>query len=105
MDVAADFTMCIWMDAVDVATVGVGIEFTDTDVVGVVGKGWTITLALCTFFLQVLWFSSSYQPFWILVPFLVDGLHYFEEGLHWCMVVIKVWGWGQGFETKLVLQF
>ena len=50
MDVAADFTMGIWVDAVEVATVGVGaaggIGFMGAVGVGVAGKGWAITLTL-----------------------------------------------------------
>ena len=46
MDVAADFTTGIWVVEVEVATVGVGtaggIEFLGN--VGMVGKGWAITL-------------------------------------------------------------
>ena len=52
MDVAADFTMDIWVDAVEVATVEVGtagrIGFTGN--VGVAGNGWAITLTLYLLF-------------------------------------------------------
>ena len=46
MDVAGDFTMDVWVDVLDVVDAGVGIEFTGADVVGVVGKGWAITITL-----------------------------------------------------------
>ena len=45
MDVAADFTMGIWVETV--ATVGVHVvEFTGAVGVGVVSMGWAITLTL-----------------------------------------------------------
>ena len=59
----ADFTTNIWVVAVKVATVGVGtaggVEFTGK--VGVVGKGWVITLTLYLFLtsaLALLFFSA-----------------------------------------------
>ena len=96
MDMAADFTMGIWLDAVDVAAVGVGIGFTGTDVVGIVGEGWEITLTLYLLF-KVLWFSSSYQPFWVLGPLWLMHCCFGKEC--WCMVVIGfgfgAWVWAQ----------
>ena len=59
---AADFTMDIWVIAVEVATVGegtVGIKFIGA--VWVVGKGWVITLTLYLLFtcaLALLFFST-----------------------------------------------
>ena len=53
MVVTADFTMGIWMDAVNMATVGIGTVrsgFMGTDIVGMVGKGCAITLTLYLLF-------------------------------------------------------
>ena len=50
MDVAAYFMMGIWVDTVDMATVGVGIGLMGADIVGVVGKSWAITLTLYLLF-------------------------------------------------------
>ena len=65
MDLAADFTTGIWMDVVDVAIVAVGIGFMGTHVVGVVGKGWAITLTLYLLFtgtLVLLFFTAILGP-------------------------------------------
>ena len=78
MDVAAEFTMGIWVDAKDMATVGARTGFTGADVVGVVGKGWAITPYFVPLF-AVLWFSSSYQPFWVLGPFWLMGCYFGED--------------------------
>ena len=63
MDVAADFTTGIWVVAVEVATVGVGlaggIGFMRR--VGLAGIGWAITLTLYLIFtgaLALLFFST-----------------------------------------------
>ena len=76
MDVAADFTMGIWVVVVEVATVGVGtgggIGFTGK--VGVVGKGWAITLTLYLLFtgaLALLFFSAFLGTSVILVEELL----------------------------------
>ena len=57
MDMAADFTLDVWVDAVEVATVGVGaaggIGFMDAVGAGVVRKGWAITLTLYLLFTDV----------------------------------------------------
>ena len=63
MDMAADFTMGIWVVAVEVAAMGVGITgvIGFTGKVGVVGKGWAITLTLYLLFtgaLALLFFSD-----------------------------------------------
>ena len=65
MDVAADSTMGIWVVTVEVTTFGVGtaggIGFMDEIEVGVVGKGWAITLTLYLLFtsaLALLFFSA-----------------------------------------------
>ena len=64
MDVAADFTTGVWVDVVEVVTVGVGIGFMGTNVVGLVGKGWAITLTLYLLFAGtlVLFFSAILCP-------------------------------------------
>ena len=65
MDVAANFIMGIWVDVVEMATVGVGIGFMGADVVGVLGKGWAITLTLYLLFagtLVLLFFSAILGP-------------------------------------------
>ena len=92
MVVAADFTTGIWVDAVEVATVGVGtdlIGFTGTDIVGVVGKGWAISLSLHLLFtgaLVLLFLSAIFHP----GAFLVNGLLFWEGMLvHGCD-----WVWG-----------
>ena len=93
---AADFTMGIWVDTLDVAAVGVGIGFTGTYVVWVVGKGWAITLTLYLLFAVILiliFFSVILGP----GAFLVNGLLFGEEC--WCVVVIGfgvgAWVWDQ----------
>ena len=47
---AADFTVGIRVDALDMAAVGVGIGITGTDVFCVAGKDWVITLTLYLLF-------------------------------------------------------
>ena len=79
MDVAADLTRGVRVVAVEVATVGVGtvgIEFTHTVRVGVVGMGWAITLTLYLLFtgtLVLLFFSATLGP----------GVLLFKELLFW----------------------
>ena len=77
MDVAVDFTIGVWVDALNMAAVEVGIGFAGTDVVRVVVKGLAITLILY-FFLQVPWFSSSFQSFWVLGLFRIMGCYFGE---------------------------
>ena len=91
MDVAADFTMGVWVVAVEVATVGVGtagIEFTDT--VGVVGKGWAIALTLYLLFTSALALLFFYA-IWGTRVFLVKKLLW--EGV---LVCGCNWGWAWG---------
>ena len=69
MDIAPDF----WVDALVMAAAGVGIGFTGTDVVGIVGKGWAITLTLYLLFagtLVLLFFSVILGT----GAFLINGL-------------------------------
>ena len=56
MDVAADFTMGIWVVTVEMATVGVGTEgwIGFMGRVGVAGIGWVISLTLYLLFTCVL---------------------------------------------------
>ena len=90
--------MGVWVDVVEVATVGVWIEFMGTDVVGVVGKGYTITLALYLLFagtLVLLFFSAILGP----GVFLVRELLFWEGALvHGCN---WVWGWDLGLGPSL----
>ena len=77
MDVAPGFAMGIWVDALDVDAVGVGIGFTGTDIVEVVGKGWVITLTLYLHFagtLVLLFFSVILGS----GAFLFNGLLFWE---------------------------
>ena len=90
MDMAANFTIGVWVEVV--ATVGVGtagIEFTGVVGVGVVGMGWVITLTLYLLFTGdlVLLFLSA-----ILGPgiFLVKGLMLWEG----VIVLGCNWVWG-----------
>ena len=88
MDLAAEFTMGIWVVAVEVATVGVGtvgIEFMGA--VGVVGKGWVITFTLYLLFtgaLALLFFSAILGT----RIFLVKELLWEGMLVHGCN-----WGW------------
>ena len=95
---AADFTMGIWVDALDMAALGVGIGLTGADVVGVVGKGWAITLTLYLLFagtLVLLFFSIILGP----GDFLVNGLLFcggvLVYGCDW------VWSWDLGSGPRL----
>ena len=89
MYVAGDFTMGIWVVAIDVATVGVGtaggIGFTGK--VGVVGKGWAITLTLYLLFTDdlVLLFFFAFLSTRVFLLRNYCGKEY------WCVVVIGVW--------------
>ena len=59
---AADFTMGIWVDAVEVATVGAGIGFKGAVRVRVVGMGWSITVIFYLLFtgaVVLLFFSAT----------------------------------------------
>ena len=92
MDVAADFTMGIWVVAVEVDTVGAGtagvIGFTGK--VGVVGKGWMITLTMYLLFtnaLALLLFSTFFST----GVFLVKELLWEGVLVHGCN-----WGYGLG---------
>ena len=100
MDVAADFTMGIWVVAVQVATGGVGtagsIGFSGEFVVA--DKGWVITLP-CTFCSLVLWLSFSCLPSWVLRHFWLKNFYYGKEC--WCMVVIEIGVWGQACPPSL----
>ena len=101
MDMAVDFVTGVWVDAVDVATVGVGSGLTGVDVAWVVGKGWTITLTLYLLFagtLALLFLSATLDP----GAFLLMGC-YFWEG-PWCLFVagsgavgfwVEAWVWDQ----------
>ena len=83
---AANSTMDIWVDALDMAAVGVGIGFTGIDVFGVVGKGWAITLTLYLLLagtLVLLFFSFILGP----GDFLVNGL------LFWGGVLVHGCDW------------
>ena len=83
---ATDITAGIWVDAVDMATVGLGFGFMGTDIVGVVGKGWAITLTLYLLFagtLALLFFSAILGP----GVFLIKGL------LVWEGVLVCGCGW------------
>ena len=98
MDVADDFTMGLWMDAVEVATVGVRIGFMGAAGVGVVGKGWAITLTLYLLFagaLVLFFFSAILDP----GDFLVKELLFWEGvlvcGCDW------VWECGLGLGPSL----
>ena len=76
---AANFTMGIWMDAVDMATVGVGIRLTCVVVVMVVCKGWAITLTLHLLFtgaLVLLFLSAILGPgvFLVMQLFFLEGV-------------------------------
>ena len=86
------------MVAVEVATVGVGtagIEFTGA--VGVVGKGWAITLTLYLLFtsaLALLFFSAILGTRAFLVKELLwEGM--LVSGCNWG------WGWGLGLGPSL----
>ena len=98
MDVAADFTMGIWVDAVEMANVGVGIGFLGTVRVGEVGKGWAITATLYLLFagaLILFYFSAILGA----GDFLVKELLFWEGVLvHGCDCV---WGWGLGLGPSL----
>ena len=72
MDVEADNIIGIWVDVVKLITVGVGIGLMRADVVGVIGKGWAITLTLYLHFactLVLLFFSAILGPGVFLVKF------------------------------------
>ena len=88
---AADFTMAIWVVGVEVATVGVGaadgMGFMGKDEVGVVGKGWVITITLYFLFtgaLVLLFFSTFLNT----RDFLVMELWWEGVLVHSCN-----WGW------------
>ena len=100
MDVAADFTMGVWVKVV--ATVEVdtfGVEFTGPVGVGVVGMSWAITLTLYLLLvgtLVLLFFSFILGPGSFSghgVVFLGGGA--LVLGCDW------VWGWGLGLGPSL----
>ena len=98
MDVATDFTMGVWVDAVEVTTVGVGIGFISAVGVGVVGKGWAITLTLYLLFtgaLVLIFFSAILGPGVFLVTDLLFWEGVLVHGCDW------VWGWGQAYPPTL----
>ena len=104
MDVAADFTTGIWVEAV--ATEGVGaVEFTGVVGVGVVGMGWAITLILYHLLASMVLFLSFILG---LGAFLVMVLLFRDE--HWCLVVtglvvagsgVGAWVWDQAYPLIL----
>ena len=97
MDVAVDFTTGIWVDVVDVATVGVGFGFMGTAVLEVVGKGSENTLTLYLLFtgtLVLLFFSAIMGPGIFLVKELLFWEGVLVHGCDW------VWGWGLGLGTS-----
>ena len=80
------------------ATVWVGIGSMDEDIIGVVGKGWTITLTLYLLFagtLVLLFFSAILGP----------GVFLVMELLFWEGVLVGgcdlVWDWGLGLGPNL----
>ena len=90
---AADFTTGIWVVAVEVATVGVGIAggIGFTGKVGVAGIGWAITLTLYLLFtgaLALLFFSA----------FLGTKVFLVKEFLSWEGVLVHDCEWGWGWE-------
>ena len=96
MDVAANFMLGIWVDAVDMATVRVGIGFMGADIVGVVGKGWAITLTVYLLFpgtLVLLFFSAILGP----------GIFLFKELLFLEGVVVCGCDWVNGLGLGLGL--
>ena len=91
MELAADFTMGIWVETV--TTVGVdAVEFTSVIGVGVVGMGWAITPTLYLLLVSMAIFFLSF----VLGPgdFLVMGL-LFWAGC-WCLVVAGLVAAGSG---------
>ena len=95
MDVAKDFTIGIWVVAVEVATVGVdaagGIGLMGEVEVGVVSKGWVITPTLYPLLagaLTLLFFSA----------FLGTKVLFISK-LFWRIVLVCGcnWGWGWSF--------
>ena len=89
MNVAADFTMGIWVDALDMAAVGVGIGFTGADVVGLVCKSWLITITLYLLFtgaLVLLFFSVILGPGTNLFNRFVFGGEVLVCGCDWVWV-------------------
>ena len=97
MDVAADVTMGIWVVAVEVADVMVGTAggMGFTGEVGLVGKGWAITLTLYLLFTGVLAFFF-YSAFSGIRVFLVKELLWEGVPVHGCN-----WGWGLGCGPSL----
>ena len=96
---AADFTMGLWVDAIEVPTVVVGatggIGFMAAVGAGVVGNSWAFTLTLYLLFtgaLALLFFSAVLGT----RVFLVEELLW--EGV---LVYGCDWVWGQGYPPTL----
>ena len=99
MDVATNFTMGIWVVAVEMATVGLGTAggIGLMGEVGVVGKGWVITLTMYLLFIGglALLFLSAFVG---TKAFLVKELLWEGVLVHCCN---WGWGWCLGFGPSL----
>ena len=70
-----NFTTGIWVDVVEAVIVGVGMGFMGAYVVGVVAKGWAVTLTLHLLFTGTLVLLFSHFVSWV---FLVKELFLWE---------------------------